>query len=143
MQVFIIGSPLETAMILDKKRLNKQIVECGQILSALNGESKSWLNHPCTLQYKNHKQWLHNYKLCLYYYKCGDYEFAKKLSNICDINRPQFHTNEYFNQMKRRLYTKDNKHYYQFNSFGESNVNWYYVNNSWKYYENGKQIKKD
>lgn len=28
MQVFIIGSPYETAKVLDKKRLNKQIIEC-------------------------------------------------------------------------------------------------------------------
>ena len=32
MQVFIIGSPFETAKCLDSKRLNKQIMECGQIL---------------------------------------------------------------------------------------------------------------
>ena len=34
MQVFIIGTPLETARVLDNKRLNKQIIECGQILDA-------------------------------------------------------------------------------------------------------------
>lgn len=42
MQVFIIGSPLSTARALDKRRLNKQIIECEQILSALNG-AKAWL----------------------------------------------------------------------------------------------------
>ena len=35
MQVFIIGSLLDTAMCLDKKRLNKQIIECQQILKAI------------------------------------------------------------------------------------------------------------
>jgi hypothetical protein len=38
MQVFIIGTPLETAKVLDNKRLNKQIIECGQILDAINGK---------------------------------------------------------------------------------------------------------
>ncbi|MBR5476684.1 MAG: hypothetical protein IKV17_07700 [Bacteroidaceae bacterium] len=38
MQVFIIGTPLETAIALDPLRLNKQIVECQQILDALNGD---------------------------------------------------------------------------------------------------------
>lgn len=28
MNVFVVGTPIETAMILDKKRLNKQIIEC-------------------------------------------------------------------------------------------------------------------
>ena len=40
MQVFIIGSALETAQALDKKRLNKQIVECKQILNAIEGKTK-------------------------------------------------------------------------------------------------------
>lgn len=39
MQVFIIGTPFETAKSLDKKRLNKQIIECKQILKAIDGES--------------------------------------------------------------------------------------------------------
>ena len=30
MNVFIIGTPLETAKILDKRRFNKQIIECKQ-----------------------------------------------------------------------------------------------------------------
>lgn len=35
MQVFIVGSPLETARVLDPKRLRKQIIECQQILDAI------------------------------------------------------------------------------------------------------------
>ena len=38
MKVFIIGTPLETAIALDGRRLNKQIVETQQILDALNGK---------------------------------------------------------------------------------------------------------
>ena len=55
-------------------------------------------------------------------------------------NRPEFHTDEYFKQMKRRLYTKDNNHYSQYKDLGESDINWYYVNNEWLYYKNGKRI---
>ena len=47
MQIFIIGSPFETAQALDKRRLNKQIIECRQIMKAINGESEAWANHPC------------------------------------------------------------------------------------------------
>ena len=44
MQVFIIGTPLETAMALDAKRLNKQTIEARQILKAIVGDSKAWAN---------------------------------------------------------------------------------------------------
>lgn len=69
MQVFIIGSPLETAMAMDGdvRRYNKQIVECQQILDALNGK-KAWSNHPCTLQYRGYEEWLWMYKEVLYEY---------------------------------------------------------------------------
>lgn len=51
MQVFIIGTPLETAIALDPLRLNKQLLETQQILDALNGK-KAWSKHPAVLQYK-------------------------------------------------------------------------------------------
>ena len=143
MQIFIVGDLFETAQALDSRRLNKQIIECRQILSALNGDSKFWRNHPCTLQYKEHIQWLRTYMWFLE-------EWREKRSNLimlieynlyCKTNKPLFHTQEYFNQMKRRLYTKDNEYYKQWAELGESNVNWYYVDNEWRYYENGKRVK--
>lgn len=139
MQVFIIGSPLDTAINLDTRRLNKQIIECQQILNAING-NKAWKNHPCTLQYKGHEVWLNDYMSCLMWYRIGDLERANICSSWCDINKPNFHTQEYFNQMKRRLYTKDKEHYKQWSSLGESDVNWYFVGGNWIYYKNGKKI---
>ena len=53
---------------------------------------------------------------------------------------PSFHTQEYFDQMKRRLFTKDSKHYAQWAHLGTSEVNWYFVEGEWRYYENGKRI---
>jgi hypothetical protein len=140
MQVFIIGSPFETAKILDKRRLNKQIIEVNQILNAIKG-SKAWHNHPCTIQYKGHVDWLENYLSCLIYYKNGLELHAEVESDLADVCRPSFHTEEYFNQMKRRLYTKNKIHYSQYSYLGESNQNWYFVNNEWKIYTNGKLIK--
>ena len=64
MQVFIVGSPLETARALDPKRLNRQIQETKVILAALNG-AKAWSNHPCVLQYRGHEGWLKIYSGCL------------------------------------------------------------------------------
>lgn len=50
-----------SARVLDNKRLGKQRVEVLQILKALNGESKGWVNHPAT------KMW-QEYEVCLIIY---------------------------------------------------------------------------
>ena len=118
MQVFIIGSPLETAKNLDRRRLNKQIIECQQILNAIEGKTKSWSNHPCTIQYREHRNWLIHYFNTLIHYRRyivlqnGFYLDAAKICDCC-ANKliPLFHTSEYFENMKKRLYTKDNEHY--------------------------------
>ena len=140
MQIFIIGSPIETADALDKRRLNKQIIECRQILAAIEGKSKAWANHPCVLMYREHRHWLRYYDWCLSAYKIGFHEIAEKVSNLAAKRIPPFHTEAYFNQMKRRLYTKDNEYYKQWSHLGESDVNWYYVDGKWRYYRNGKRI---
>ena len=139
MQIFIVGSPLEIADALDKRRLNKQIIECRQILGAIHGTSKAWRNHPCVLMYKEHTKWVENYLHCL---ESARYQYmaASIYSLNADKLRPPFHTEEYFNQMKRRLYTKDNDYYRQWESLGESDVNHYFVDGEWRYYRNGKRI---
>lgn len=154
MQVFIIGTPLETAIALDAKRLNKQIIECGQILDALNGE-KAWRNHPCVLQYNEHKKWLWLYMSVL-----AEYYQINHLDWLSDEGKeslkplmyhwnekalkktPYWHTQEYFDQMKRRLYTKDKVHYKQWEYLGTSNCNWYWSQKENKFikYVNGKRI---
>ena len=140
MQVFIVESPLMTALILDKKRLNKQIIECNQILDALRG-AKAWSNHPCVLQYRGHRVWLKYYKRCLECYVEGFGDTALYYNECAIRTRPKWHTNEYFDQMRRRLYTKDNEHYRMFEHLGESNENWYFVDGEWRKYVNGKRIE--
>lgn len=153
MQVFIIGTPLETAKALDRRRLNKQIIECQQILDALNG-AKAWSNHPCVLQYIGCEAWLSNYKLVLDYYRqesitIGEAakglcrEFADFYNDYCQSIKPPFHTQEYFSQMKRRLYTKNPEHYKQWAYLGKSDVNWYWSQKENKFirYRNGKRIE--
>lgn len=139
MQVFIIGTPLETAMALDPKRLNKQIIECRQILDALSG-AKAWSNHPCVLQYRGYEMWLGFYKYCLEYYANGLLRDAKIENDYAESCKPPFHTEEYFDQMKRRLYTKDKEYYKQWADLGESDCNWYFVDGEWRKYVNGKRI---
>lgn len=141
MQVFIVGTPLETAMALDRARLNKQIIECKQILDALNG-AKAWSNHPCVLQYRGHERWLEHYHDCLLFYRRGYYDLAKVESHYAtDCHPIDWHTQEYCDQMKRRLYTKDEIHYAQWSHLGTSDYNLYYVDGEWRKYVNGKKVE--
>lgn len=141
MNVFIIGSPFETAQALDMRRLNKQIIECQQILDALEGK-KAWSNHPCTLQYRDHSEWLYAYMMCLIHCR-DDTEWGREKWNEVALEyTPPFHTEEYFNQMKRRLYTKDPAHYAQWADLGTSDENWYWSPTEQKIikYVNGKRV---
>lgn len=145
MQVFIVDSPYRTASFLDSKRLNKQIVECRQILDAIEGRKKGWANHPVTKMYRNHVAWLALYMQCLQAFKDENFIRARQYSNEADNLRPAFHCNLYYNNMRSRLYTKD-PIWYSYNSFmthGKSEINMYWntESQSWMYYRNGKKLK--
>lgn len=145
MNVFIIGTPYETAQVLDKRRLRKQIIECRQILDALNGKTKAWRNHPCTVQYEGYEQYLMNYHDCLRLFANGLIEQAKDISDVTDRwFKPLFHTEPYFDSMKRRLYTKDPVHYAQWADLGTDDVNWYWSpsEDTYIYYRDGKRVKE-
>ena len=109
MQVFIVGSVEETAQALDKRRLNKQIIECNQILDALYGVGKGWFNHPIVKMYKGYEKWLCCYKWYLeeYQQKESDLLMLIHYNKFCEDNKPPFLTDDYFTQMKKRLYTKE------------------------------------
>lgn len=138
MQIFIIGTPLETAKALDKRRLNKQIIECHQILNAING-AKAWRNHPVVLQYRDYDDWLRLYTKVLEEYRNGSYIVAEMIDSV--MIQPPFHDEEFFNQMKRRLFTKNPQHYSQWSDLGTSEENWYYVDGVMRRYVNGKRIE--
>jgi hypothetical protein len=55
------------AKCLDNKRLGKQRVEGYQILKALLGESKGWVNHPATRMWKGNEYqlFLYQYEICM------------------------------------------------------------------------------
>ena len=128
------------AMAGDTRRYNKQIIEVGQILDALNG-AKAWSNHPCVLQYRGYEKWLEWYKLCLEWYVYNDMNWVKSCSDVAETIKPSFHTQEYYDQMKRGLYTKDKEHYKQWAHLGESECNLYFVDGEWRKYVNGKRIE--
>lgn len=153
MNVFIpYPSPLECAkaMWADKRRYNKQIIECKQIIAAING-AKAWRNHPVCLMYKKHKDWLECYLNTFLAYKRfmnskSKHEFVANYGqsliwNDCAENvRPSFITNEICDQHKRRLYTKAPELYPQFAKYGTSEENWYVIDGQIVKYVNGKRI---
>lgn len=63
MQTFVpYGSDFEmNAKCLDRQRLGKQRVEAWQILNALQGLSKGWINHPAVRMWRCHTDSLARY----------------------------------------------------------------------------------
>jgi len=55
----------KSAKSLDNKRLLSQMKECHQILNAINGETKGWVNHPATLMWKPYVPALKYYTNCI------------------------------------------------------------------------------
>lgn len=144
MQVFVVGSPLETAMALDKARLRKQIIECHQILAAIHGEGKGWFHHPVVLMYSepNSVRWLSMYADILEGYLAG-YTGLPEADNEAKLITPAFHTPEFIKQMKRRLYTKNPEHYKDWAELGTSEDNYYWspTKRAWLMYRNGKLLE--
>lgn len=156
MQVFVpYQQPFEVATDLDTRRLNKQIIECRQILAAIRGESNAWKNHPVVKMYRDHVVWLEYYMFCL---ECmleshrmsdlKEYDELDELtklslewSNKADAIRPPFLTEEFCAQHRNRLYTKDPE-YYNYPDAEVSHENWYVVDGELLRYEYGKQIKE-
>ena len=138
MQIFFIGNALDTAKCLDKKRLNKQIIEVNQLIKAIEGKTKAWRNHPVTVMYENDLNFLRGYKNCLTAYKENRIQDAEFFSKWCERTKPDFlkDCGWYFENMKNRLFTKDKQHYLQyFPTAVESYSNYYYVKGEWREYK--------
>ena len=144
MQVFVVGSPLETAMALDPKRLRSQIREAHIILNAIHGEGKGWIHHPVVLMYSepNSVRWPQMYANILEGYLDGSTGLERADREAKAIT-PKFHTPEFIKQMKRRLYTTSPEHYKQWAELGPSDSNWYWspTQRKWLVYGDGKLIE--
>ena len=120
-------------MVCDKRRYNKQIVECNQIIRAIKGETEAWKNHPICHQYKNYVKWLEWYKYIFEEYKNNNYTFSEEQKNNLlswQPPLPPFLLNEkYLNSHKRRLYQKIPELYTQFEQYNneKDKSNWYCV----------------
>lgn len=68
MQTFLpFKSFVNTARTLDNKRLNKQILECYQILKVIssNDPHAGWRNHPAVKMWRGYEKSLWNYTMCM------------------------------------------------------------------------------
>ena len=134
MNIFLTGTPFETAEALDKKRLNSQIREAGWILASFE-QNGTRLNHPIAKMYKEHIEFVRLYRACLIEYREKNFQKADALSEEAMKIVPDFVTDEYILNMRRRLYTKAPELYPQFKKYGTSYMNLYFVDGEWKRYE--------
>ena len=149
MNLFIIGSPIETAKALDSERLDKQILEC-QLLINMSDDDTFKLNHPVFLMYKNHMDWVRLYKSCLSNYRdyksSGFEEFLNEAQNCSDkaeAIKPNFMCQDLYDSSKSRLYLEDENKYRCFLQYGKPSGNHYYIDGHWIKYEKGKKIIDD
>jgi Pyrimidine dimer DNA glycosylase len=111
-----------SAYVLDYRRLGKQRVEAKQILRALRGETKGWVNHPAAKMWQGHEALLVRYGIaCCWEWIERGYQDSM-LSYFADLTAdydwddppwwfgdPDFHRSHQSN-----LVRKDPAHYRQF-----------------------------
>ena len=56
---------VQSARVLDRQRLGKQRVETLQLLNALTGRSKGWVNHPATRMWRGYELYLASYGIVM------------------------------------------------------------------------------
>ena len=117
------------AAVLDSKRLVKQLLEGRQIMAALAGTTKGWVNHPATRMWKGYE---HVFLLYLSHMRNEmdrrGYKTQNNWDEICRIYDQHFSDNEKYveppwmknrmgefgrviNTHRRALYLKDPIHY--------------------------------
>jgi hypothetical protein len=108
---------IDSACVLDRQRLGKQRVETKQILNALEGNSKGWVNHPAVKMWRGYEPALALYGvvMCAMWAERGYVDnllpfFATRLREDMVmpswIGEPEFHRSHQSN-----LVRKDPAHY--------------------------------
>lgn len=114
MQVFLPYNNLSetsTCLFKDKRRYNKQIIECGQIIAAIKGESNAWSNHPIVWQYRDYVDFLVFYKAYLELFRDA-YAYTLTMKPI--VVPPFIFDQDYLDSHKRRLYQKNPEAFREF-----------------------------
>jgi hypothetical protein len=133
MQTFLpYSTPADCAAALDNKRLNKQILECYQILKVISTNGKAWRNHPAVLMWEGAENELWRYTMAMV--NEANHRGIKTENNLNNLNtlkslygktwgdgQPVFaKTKESFNRTvithRANLYRKDPIYYAHFSS---------------------------
>ena len=118
MQTFLPYPSLQASVrCLDYRRLGKQRVEALQILNALIGKAKGWVNHPATRMWSGYEIALTHYKnLCIEEWERRGYKNTMKKDKLDDaMTLPSWLGTEEFHASHRsNLLRKDPEHYKQF-----------------------------
>jgi hypothetical protein len=112
----------KSAKVLDRQRLGKQRVEVLQLLKALNGETKGWVNHPAAKMWRGYENCLVVYGLsiCTEWIERGykDTCFAKILAyrdyKTAMVVPPWLGREDFHESHRSNLLRKDPDHYYKF-----------------------------
>lgn len=121
MQTFLpYPSFADTARVLDYRRLGKQRVEAKQIIMALEGQTKGWVNHPATKMWTGYEVALaaYGFIVCKEWTRRGYKDsltpfFKSRISS--SINTPHWLGNQDFHASHRsNLLRKDPVYYGQF-----------------------------
>lgn len=104
MQTFLVTPRyVDTATLLDYRRLGKQRVEAWQILRALAGLSKGWTNHPAVKMWEGYEYSLGIYGsvMCTEWARRGYTDnMRERFVEVCRVTpntgRPDWTTNESF-----------------------------------------------
>lgn len=147
MQIFLPYSDFRKSLeVLDNKRLGKQRVETYQILSAITGRLKKdgtpykgWLNHPCTVMWKNYvpalKMYL-NYSIDVWVSRGFNNTMEKDYFDENDLVMPDFIGNERFHSSHRANLLKKEPDFYKKYNWRENPSDPYvWMDNEGKWYE--------
>lgn len=110
MQTFLpLPSFRPSVSVLDTKRLGKQRVECVQILNALEGRSRGWVNHPATRMWRGYERALRQYlRACILEWVSRGYQNTIPLPERDDccpmppwLGNPEFHASHRSNLLRK------------------------------------------
>lgn len=117
MQTFLPYPDFEkTARCLDWRRLGKQRVECMQILNALRGASKGWINHPAVRMWRGFEDALETYQAAIIdeWVRRGYKNNMTGVSHIVYSLPTWFGDADFHTSHQSNLLRKDHGHYSQF-----------------------------
>jgi hypothetical protein len=146
MQTFLPYPDIKKSLqVLDNKRLGKQRVEAYQIISAITGRKKldgtpykGWLNHPCSVMWKNYVPALKHYmNLCIEEWESRGFKNTMKKEDIDETFEYPFWFGDkkFHDSHKSNLLKKEPEFYSKYNWNVNSNDPYIWTDDKGKWYE--------